>query len=477
MPHLFLCDRLAATVVYTVLCLTICSFGFPAGSMADQPAQQTARAQPTQQPASRDAIFERDIAAMFDELVNTRRELHRFPELSNQEERTARFIALQLKEWGLSVQTGVGGHGVVALLEGTAASPRGSGGQAEAARKCVAIRADMDALPIMEADDRPYRSEIAGVMHACGHDVHVTCALGTARLLAKHRDRVAGTVKFIFQGAEEGMPVTYTDDWGAKLMVAQGALENPRPAAIFALHCTPLAIPAEGAGQGSDRSLELGNIGYCVGPTSANSDRFRIVIRGKVAHGSAPHKGVDAIAVAGQAINALQLIHSRHVNTLDPLVITIGTIEGGSRENIIADKVELTGTVRTYNIELQDRVIEMMHRTLQGVTEAHGANYELEYRKGYPSIINDRSLTEFSVATLRRLRGNDRVVHTVASMGGEDFSYFSQVVPGFYFKLGVANVDKGIIAGVHTADFDVDERCLAIGVESMAALVCDFLDQ
>lgn len=409
---------------------------------------------------------------MFADLVEIRRELHRFPELSNQEERTARFVALQLKELGLSVHTGIGRHGVVAVLEGTAPAKR-----PDDASQCVAIRADMDALPIMEAGDKPYRSEIAGVMHACGHDVHVTCALGAARLLAKHRDRFSGSIKFIFQGAEEGMPVTYDQDWGAKLMVAQGALENPRPSAIFALHCTPMASAVRGPQAGIDLPLEVGHIGYCVGPASANSDRFRIVINGKGAHGSAPQKGVDAIVVAAQAVQALQAIRSRQVSTFDPLVLTVGTIQGGSRENIIAERVEMAGTVRTHDVQVRERVIEQMHRVLKGTTDAHGAGYELQYRKGYPAIVNDHSLTERSVETLRRLWGEQRVVQTSPSMGGEDFSYFSQEVPGFYFRLGVANTARGITAGVHTAEFDVDEDCLRVGVESLAALVCDYLQQ
>lgn len=436
--------------------------------LGDAPSQAQQPAAPAQ--PSRDELFRQDVAAMFAELVEIRRELHRFPELSNHEERTARYVALQLKELGLSVQTGIGGHGVVAVLEGTAAAAGSA-----APPRCVAIRADMDALPIMQAGDKPYRSEIPGVMHACGHDVHVTCALGTARLLAKHRDRLAGSVKFIFQGAEEGMPVTYDQDWGAKLMVAQGALENPRPSAIFALHCTPLASAARGPQAGVDRPFEVGHVGYCVGPASANSDRFRIVISGQGAHGSAPQKGVDAIVVAAQAVQALQTIHSRQVSTFDPLVLTIGTIQGGARENIIAERVEMAGTVRTHDESLRDQVIERMHRTLKGTTEAQGASYELLYRKGYPAIVNDYQLTERSVESLRRLWGEQRVVQTNPSMGGEDFSYFSREVPGFYFRLGVANVARGITAGVHTAEFDVDEDCLRVGVESLATLVCDSL--
>lgn len=421
------------------------------------------------EPPSRDSLFQGEIDAMFPQWVQTRRDLHRHPELSNQEERTARLVALKLRELGLEVQTGIGGHGVVAVLRG-----RDTPGN-EAAR-CVAVRADMDALPITEARQTDYRSETPGVMHACGHDVHVTCALGVAELLSKHRDQVNGVVKFIFQPAEEAMPATFTGDWGAKLMLAQGALENPRPAAIFGLHCSPLAAPKDGPRAGVEVALEVGKIGYSIGAASANSDRFQIVIHGKIAHGSSPHKGVDAIAVAGQVITALQMIRSRETSTLDPVVISVGMIQGGTRENIIADRVEMSGTVRTYDTALRDQVIDLMHRTLGGVTAAHGATYELKYRKGYPSIQNDEQTAEMAVSTIKRIVGDHSVFETIPGMGGEDFSYFANVVPGFYFRLGVANVQRNVVAGVHTAEFDVDENCIKVGVMSMASIVCDFLD-
>ena len=418
--------------------------------------------------ATRDEQFKAEINALFPRLVETRRELHRHPELSNQEERTGRFIALRLRDLGLEVQTGIGGHGVVALLRGKLPGPN--------SERCIAVRADMDALPVMESGQTEYRSENPGVMHACGHDVHMTCALGVAELLAKHRDKLCGTVKFIFQPAEEGMPVTFDDEWGAKLMIAQGVLENPRPAAIFGLHCTPISAPRNGPKAGQEGPLEVGDIGYAVGPASANSDRFQIVIHGKLAHASAAHKGVDAIVVAGQAISSLQMIRSRETNTLEPVVLTIGTIQGGTRENILADRVEMTGTVRTYDSALRDEVIALMHRTLEGVTAAHGATYELKYRKGYPSINNDAQVVAKSLETLGRVLGKDSIIETIPGMGGEDFSYFAEAIPGFYFRLGVANVNRKITAGVHSAEFDVDEECLKIGVLGMASIVSDFID-
>jgi amidohydrolase len=413
--------------------------------------------------STRDALFAKSVDAMFPQLVETRRDIHAHPELSNEEVRTAALVADKLKSLGLEVKTGIAKHGVVGLLKGGSDGP------------CVAVRADMDALPIKELRSVPYRSQTPGVMHACGHDVHVTCALGLAELLSKHRDQVRGSVKFLFQPAEEAMPATFKGDWGAKLMVAEGVMENPKPVAVFGLHTTAIVQPASTTDDGV-HYLKAGQIGYTPGIDNANSDRFHIIIRGKMAHGSAPHKGVDAIAVSAEAIMALQMIKSRQTNTRQPLVISIGTISGGDRENIIAEKVELGGTVRTYDAAFRDGVIEQMHRILKGITDAHGASYEMEYRKTYPSIINDKPLIEATLPSFRRLFGNDNVVELIPGMGGEDFSFFAQVVPGFYFRLGVANEEKGITAGGHTPMFDCDEASIKIGVQALAAAVCDRLD-
>jgi amidohydrolase len=412
---------------------------------------------------SRDQLFSKAIEEMFPRLVEIRRDIHANPELSNEEERTAALVAARLKELGLEdIKTGVAKHGVVALLKG--AHPG----------KVVAVRADMDALPIKELRSVPYRSRNPGVMHACGHDVHVTVALGLAELLSKHRDQVHGAVKFLFQPAEEAMPATFKGDWGAKLMVAEGAMENPRPDAVFGLHCTTSVNPV-GVLDDKTRYLSAGQIAYSIGPDSANSDRFLITIRGKMAHGSTPHRGVDAIAVAAEAISALQLIKSRHTSTRQPLVITVGTIQGGQRENILADTVEMGGTVRTYDEEFRDKIIEIMHRTLKGITEAHGAAYEMDYKKGYPSIINDPELVKATLPSLKRIVGEGNLIEGVPGMGGEDFSYFARVSPGFYFRLGVANEKEGIVAGAHTPMFDADENAIKTGVAAMAAAVCDFL--
>lgn len=413
--------------------------------------------------ATRDALFAKSTEEMFPALVEIRRDIHSHPELSNEEVRTAALVAKKLTELGLEVKTGIAKHGVVGLLKGGKDGP------------CVAVRADMDALPIKELRSTSYRSQNPGVMHACGHDVHVTCALGLAELLSKHRDQVHGSVKFLFQPAEEAMPATFKGDWGAKLMVAEGVMENPKPVAVFGLHTTAIVQPADTMDDGV-HYLKAGQIGFTPGIDNANSDRFHIIIRGKMAHGSAPHKGVDAIAVSAEAIMALQMIKSRQTNTRQPLVISIGTISGGDRENIIAEKVELGGTVRTYDAAFRDGVIEQMHRILKGITEAHGASYEMEYRKTYPSIINHQKLVEATLPSFQRLFGTENVVKLIPGMGGEDFSFFAQVVPGFYFRIGVANEEKGITAGGHTPMYDCDEAAIKTGVQALAAAVCDRLD-
>jgi amidohydrolase len=414
---------------------------------------------------NRDAVFSQSIAQMFPKLVDIRRDIHAHPELPNEEVRTAKLVADRLKELGFTdIRTGVAGTGVVAMLKGALDGP------------CVAVRADMDALPIKELRSTPYRSQNPGVMHACGHDVHTTCALGVAELLSQHKDLVQGSVKFIFQPAEEAMPATFKGDWGAKLMVAEGVMENPKPAAVFGLHTTAVVQPA-GTTDDGVYYLKAGQIGYTPGIDNANSDRFHIVIKGRMAHGSAPHKGVDAIAVAAEAVMALQMIKSRQTNTRQPLVITIGLIKGGDRENIIAERVELGGTVRTYDAKFRDGIIEQMHRILKGITSAHRAEYEMDYRKTYPSIQNDVKLIEATLPAFRRICGEKNVIDLIPGMGGEDFSYFAQVVPGFYFRLGVANEEKGFTHGGHTPMYDCDEEAIKTGVAAMAAAVCDFLDR
>ncbi|MFN0120710.1 MAG: M20 family metallopeptidase [Blastocatellia bacterium] len=398
--------------------------------------------------AARDALLDRDVQEMYPRLVETRRDFHMYPELSNREARTAKIVAERLRAAGLEVRAGVARHGVVGLLKG--ALPGG----------VVAIRADMDALPIQENRDVPYKSKNAGVMHACGHDVHTTVALGTAELLARRRDLIRGTIKFIFQPAEE--MASDAPEWGAKLMVREGVLRDPAPSAIFGLHCSA--------------GVEAGKISYCETATTAAADTWTVKIRGRMAHGAYPQLGTDAIVVAAAAIMQLQTIRSRRTDTLEPLVLTVGTIHGGNRENIVADEVEFRGTVRTYSEALQEQVIQLMRQTLKGVTDSFGASYTLDYQKGYPPTINNLALVRRTLPTLRRVNGEAGVVPSPPSMGGEDFAWYAREIPGFFFWLGVGNRTMGITAGPHTPDFDVDEKAIATGVKTMAAVALDYLE-
>ena len=406
--------------------------------------------------ASSARLVQRDqeIAQMVDgmraAMVAQRRDFHMHPELSNREERTARVIAERLRSFGLDdVKTGVGKNGIVALLKG---SQPGA---------VVAIRADMDALPIQENIDVPYKSQNEGVKHACGHDAHMTIELGVAEVLTRLRARLPGTVKFIFQPAEEGSPTG--EEAGAALMIKEGALDNPRPSAIFGLHVMP--------------NIAVGQIGYNSGPAMASSDRFAITILGKKVHGAYPHDGIDAVVVASECVTALQSIRSRRINTMEPLVITVGSIHGGNRFNIIADEVRLEGTMRTLNEDVRRKAQEMMRETLAGITSAYGAKFELQWGDNNPVTYNDPNLVEATLPSMRRVIGARNVISPNPQMGAEDFSRFQKVVPGFFYFLGVGNHARGIEAMIHTPEFDIDEDALAVGVKVMANVVFDYLDR
>ena len=394
-----------------------------------------------------DLLIARAADALQPKLVEMRRDFHMHPELSNREARTSRIVAERLKALGLEVKAG---YGVVALLKGAHAGP------------VVAIRADMDALPIQEIRDVPYRSKVDGVMHACGHDVHTTVGLGTAEVLAGMRDRLRGTVKFIFQPAEEDWPDGSTA--GAARMVQEGVLENPRPAAIFGLHV--YARP-------------VGEVSYEPnGRMGTSVDDFAITVRGKLSHGAKePQNGVDAIVVAAECVTALQTIHSRKTDPLQPMSLAIGTIQGGKATNIMADEVKLTGTLRTMDPGLRDSAKQNMRAILTGITSAHGASCELTFTFSCPMLLNDRDLTESSVPSLRKAVGASGVKSDPPDVGADDLAFFQEVIPGFDFNLGVFNKEKGIQAHIHTADFDVDENCLAVGVKAMANLIMDFLER
>ena len=381
-------------------------------------------------------------------LVETRRDFHMHPELSNQEERTARVVAQKLRSFGFDeIRTNVAGHGVVALLKGAHA-----GG-------VVAVRADMDALPINETMDVPYKSLVPGVKHACGHDAHTAIALGVAEVLSKMRGEIHGSVKFLFQPAEEAPPGE--KPLGAALMIQEGAMDNPRPSAIFGLHTTT--------------EIEAGKIGYRAGAAQASSDSFVITIHGKMSHAADPQNGVDTIVVAAECVTALQTIKSRRIDTFEPIILTIGTIHGGNRPNIITDEVKMEGTVRTFNETVRKQVEQMIRETLGGVTSAYGAKFDLEYRHGTMVVFNNPKLVEASLPSIRRAVGETNVIEAPKRMGAEDFSFYEQVVPGFFLRLGSGNKAKGIVAEAHTPEFDIDEDCLVTGVKVMSNLVVDYL--
>lgn len=400
---------------------------------------------------TREERIARAAAALQDSLIAQRRDFHMYPELSNREERTSRVIEAKLRALGFDdIRTGVSGHGIVAVLKGAAPGPT------------VAIRADMDALPIEETIDVPYRSRNKGVKHACGHDVHMTVALGTAEVLAGMRKEFAGNVKFIFQPAEEGAPDG--EDSGADRMVREGALENPRPSAIFALHTAP--------------DLPAGKIAYNPGAMLASSDYFVIVIRGRKAHAGWPHQSIDALLVAAETITALQTIRSRRIDPLEPMVLTIGTIAGGDRHNVVAEEVVMRGTLRTHNEQVRERVIGFMKEIVAGVASTHGATGEVRWSaRSNPPTINDAALVEATLPAMRRTLGEENVVLVPPVMGAEDFTYFQRRIPGFIYWLGVGNKEKGITSALHTATYDADESSLQVGVKVMTNIVLDYLER
>lgn len=389
--------------------------------------------------------------ALAGRVVDLRRDFHMNPELSNREVRTARVIAERLRAIGLDeVKTGVGKNGVVGLLKGGKPGP------------VVAWRADMDALPVFSTINKPFKSKNGGVHHACGHDAHMAIGLATAELLAGMRDQIPGTIKFIFQPAEEGAPKG--EEGGAPLMIKEGVLENPRPAAIFGLHVWSL-IPA-------------GKVGYSSGPAMASADSFGITIRGKQVHASTPHLGIDAISVAAQCVTALQTIRSRRIDPGESMVLSIGSIHGGNRSNIITGEVKMEGTIRTFSEATRESVRSMMRKTLTGCTTAGDASFELEFDgASYPVTVNHPGLTAESLPQMRRVLGEANIVEQKPITGAEDFSYFQKEIPGFFWFLGVRNEAAGIAAAHHTPDFDLDEAALVPGVKLAANQLLDWLER
>ncbi|MEY2857934.1 MAG: hypothetical protein RLZZ74_2246 [Cyanobacteriota bacterium] len=384
-----------------------------------------------------------EISDLQTSLVDWRRRLHQKPELAFEEQITSELIQQKLQEWNIPYQGGIAQTGVVAIIE------------SDRSGKVLAIRADMDALPIQEANEVAYKSQHEGKMHACGHDGHTAIALGTAYYLQQHRDQWQGTVKIIFQPAEEG-------PGGAKPMIEQGVLQNPKVDAIIGLHLW--------------NNLPLGTVGVRPGALMAAVECFRASILGRGGHGAMPDQTVDSIVVASQIVNALQTIVSRNVKPLDSAVVTVGEFKAGTALNVIADKAHISGTIRYFNPELETLIRDRLKAIIAGVCQMHGAAYELEHWQLYPPTINDQAIAELvrSVA-MEVVETPMGVVPECQTMGGEDMSFFLNEVPGCYFFLGSANPEKKLAYPHHHPRFDFDETALAMGVEMFVRCVEKFL--
>jgi amidohydrolase len=377
--------------------------------------------------------------------IALRRELHMHPELGFHEFNTSRIVAERLRALGLEVQTGIAGTGVIGLLRG--ARPG----------RCVLLRADMDALPIKEQNDVPYRSRVAGVMHACGHDGHTAGLLTVARLLAERRDQLAGIVKFCFQPCEENPP------GGAKPMIEAGVLEEPHVDACFGLHIW--------------QSLPVGTIGVVPGPAMANSDRFRIVVRGRGGHAAQPHLTVDSVVVASQIVVALQTVVARNVSPLKPAVVTVGSLHAGTTYNVIADTAELKGTLRSFDPETRRLLPARVEAVARAVAESLGATIDWEFLEGYPACVNDPAMAALVKEVAGGLIGPENVLQPEPTMGGEDFAYFLQQRPGCFWFVGSRNEARGLTFGHHHPRFDIDEAALPIAIASLTAVALRYLSE
>lgn len=410
-----------------------------------------------QAPASLYAEIDRRASELESKAVAWRRDFHQHPELSNREVRTSRVIAEHLTRLGLEVKTGVAHTGVVAVLRGGRPGP------------VVALRSDMDALPVTEEVDLPFRSQAkgtyngqeVGVMHACGHDNHMAILMGVAEMLTAMKAQLPGTVKFIFQPAEEGPPVG--EKGGAPMMLEEGAFENPKVDAVFGLHVFP---------------FEVGKVQYRPAGIMASSDNFYITVRGRQTHGALPWNGIDPIVIASQIVLGIQTLTSRQTDlTLTPAVVTVGMMRGGVRTNIVPDSVELAGTIRAFDEKVRADLHERLRRTATSIAAASGATAEVRIQKMTPVTYNDPPLTERMVPTLERVLGKENVVLGLPTTTAEDFSYYQQQVPGLFFFLGVTpkDADPATVAPNHSPRFFADEGALVPGMRAMANLAVDYL--
>ncbi len=390
--------------------------------------------------------FLREAAGIEPEIIRIRREIHQKPELAYHEEFTSKLVAEKLEALGIKVKRGVGGTGVLGILKG----PRQG--------KVVALRADMDALPMDEMADVEFKSKIRGVMHACGHDTHVAMLLGAAKLLANHKDDLNGTVKFLFQPAEE-----HGGRGGAKPMIEDGVMKDPEVDYVFGLHI--------------DGDHNSGVLGFRAGPFAASPDRFEVRIIGKGGHGSSPHQTIDPVYVAAQVIISLQGVSGRMIDPMQPFVISVGAIHSGTKENIIPDEALLQGTIRTLDEATRKRGKAKVEEVVKGVCKAFGAKAIVEFEKdAYPVTVNDEKVTEQAMKIARKIRGGTKVKVIEPMLGGEDFSRFLQEAPGTFYFLGTRNPAKGCIYPNHSSRFKVDEDVLKYGAASLALLAAEFTD-
>ncbi len=373
----------------------------------------------------------------FSEVKGIRHFIHAHPELSFKEFKTSAYISQLLYEWGITNQKVVAGTGLVVLIEGN-----------NPTKKCVALRADMDALPIQEDNDVPYKSMVENVMHACGHDVHTSCLLGAARILTDLKDEWEGTVKLIFQPGEEKHP------GGASLMIAEGVLKHPVPSAIMALHVYP--------------NLPSGTVGFRAGQYMASADEIYITIEGKGGHAAQPHSCIDPIAVAAQVIVALQQVISRKCNPLSPSVLTFGSIHGGFATNVIPDRVELLGTFRAMDEKWRHEAHKLIREITEHTCAAYGAKVAIEIPVGYPSLFNDPELTAKAKNWGVEYLGEDNVRNLDMRMGAEDFSFYTHHVPGCFFRIGTNKDNKHFTIPVHNSQFNIDEEAMKVGMGMMA---------
>ena len=382
------------------------------------------------------------IDSLKDKVIKVRRDIHKHPELSGQEEHTKYLVKGILEFEGLLIKEFQDHFGLVADIVVDKKKP------------FVAIRADMDALPIDEQTNKPYASEVKGVMHACGHDAHTAIAVGAAIAFNTHKDKLPGNIRFIFQPSEE------SNEGGSEELIRDGALENVK--AIFGLHVYPY--------------LMSGQIGYKYGVMMASADTFSIEIFGRSAHGARPHEGVDAILTAAMCVNSLNHIISRRIDPLHPAVISLGTIEGGKAPNVICDHVKLTGTVRTVNEQIRNKIPKMMEESIKGITHSMGAKYKFSYEFGQPELINNDKMVDIIVQEATKIIGKENVIDLKDPvMGGEDFSRYLQIVPGAFFRLGICNPKKGTCVSQHNPKFDVDEDALPIGMKILSAAAIEVM--